>query len=665
MDCEGWLALLRRIERREIALVTRELSAPSPLAAEILNARPYAFLDDAPLEERRTQAVLARRWTDPASSDDLGALDAEAIATVHEEAWPHVRDADEMHEALTTLACVTEAEAAAHAGWTEWLETLARGARATRMQIAEHDALWLPVERLACFRAVYPDAVWSPRLSPPKGFDQDCAHEDAVVDVIRARMNGVGPRPVAAIARPLALPASAVATALVRLEREGYAMRGRFTPGAAEEEWCERHLLARIHRYTIRRLRREIEPVERGDYMRFLLHWQRLLPETRGMGRDALAATLEQLEGFEASASAWEEDILPARLADYSGIALDELSRSGKIAWARILARTGTTSGPVRATPIVLTPRRDLPVWLSLSAAPDIDALTPRARDVFASLARHGALFFDELVAELRSLPLEVEQALGELVASGLVNADSFAGLRALLAPAASRQRARRLATRHAGRYAQRGALIGGMDDAGRWALVRRPAPAHDENADRRATTATAHERGLVQTAPAPRPSQTQQKVAPELIEQVAMTLLGRYGVVCWQLLEREAAWLPNWRELLHVLHRLEARGQVRGGRFVAGLSGEQFALPEALALLREVRKRGNDGQTVCISAADPLNLTGTILIGDKVPAVGGNRLLLRDGAVVATLVASRFTFAPELDPAAREQARVQLARRS
>ena len=634
MDCEGWLALLRRIECREIALVARELSAPSPLAAEILNARPYAFLDDAPLEERRTQAVLARRWSDPASGDDLGALDAEAIAAVREEAWPHVRDADEMHEALTLLACVTEAEAAAHDGWAEWLAALARDARAARMQIAEHDALWLPVERLACFQAVYPHAAWSPRLAPPKGFDQDWAHEDAVVDVVRARMNGIGPQPVAAIARPLALPASAVATALVRLEREGYAMRGHFTPGTAEEQWCERHLLARIHRYTIRRLRREIEPVERGDYMRFLLHWQRLLPETRGIGRDALAATLEQLAGFEASASAWEDDILPARLRDYSGVALDELSRAGKIAWSRVLARAGTANGPVRATPIVLTPRRDLPVWLSLSAAPDIDVLTPRARDLFAALTRQGALFFDELVAELRSLPLEVEQALGELVASGLVNADSFAGLRALLAPAASRQRARRLASRHAGRYAQRGALIGGMDDAGRWALVRRPGPA-------------------------------QEQPAPGIVEQVAMTLLRRYGVLCWQLLEREAAWMPNWRELLHVLHRLEARGQVRGGRFVAGLSGEQFALPEALPLLRDIRKRANDGQTVCIGAADPLNLTGTILLGDRVPAIAGNRLLLRDGAVVATLVASRFTFAPELDPAAREHARVQLARRT
>ncbi|RKP45956.1 DEAD/DEAH box helicase [Trinickia fusca] len=645
MDCEGWLVLLRRIEDGTIRLVTRELSAPSPLAAEILNARPYAFLDDAPLEERRTQAVLARRWGEADAADDLGALDADAIASVREEAWPQARSVDEMHEALTTLGCMTEDEAAAHALWPEWLTTLAQSGRATRMQVAGHEALWLPVERLTCLRAIYPDCAFEPRLAPPKGFDEDWAQDDALVDLVRARLSGFGPLPVPAIARALALPASSLAIALVALEREGYAMRGHFTPGATQEEWCERHLLARIHRYTIRRLRREIEPVERADFVRFLMHWQRVVPETRGTGRDALAALLTQFEGYEAAAPAWEDEILPARLTDYSSLALDELCRSGKIVWARLVEGAHAAGAPVRATPIVLLPRRELAMWQTLTAPPSIDTLSPKARVVFEALARHGAMFFDELVGDVHLLPVELETALGELVATGLVNADSFAGLRALIKPAAVRQRARRTSTRMASRYAHRGAFIGGMDDAGRWALVRRSFARPEGDANVPAANASPG-------------------TPLDVLEHTALALLRRYGVIFWQLLEREATWLPRWRELLRVLQRLEARGQVRGGRFVNGLSGEQFALPEAVAMLRDIRKQPPTGQMVCICAADPLNLVGTLLPGDKVPALASNRIVLRDGLPVATLVAGQFHYGPELDPDAREQARLRLAHR-
>ncbi|MGN6232654.1 MAG: DEAD/DEAH box helicase [Trinickia sp.] len=661
MDCEGWLALLRRIEHGEVTLVTRELSAPSPLAAEILNARPYAFLDDAPLEERRTQAVLSRRWTDPEDASDLGALDADAIAAVRGEAWPQARNEDEMHEALIGLACIDESEARAEEGWLAWLDALAHSGRAARMQVAEDEALWLPVERMNCLRAVYPDAALAPRLAAPKGFDQPWTAEQALVDILRARLSGLGPETVSTLARGLALPASSVAAALVALEREGYAMRGRFTPGAAEDEWCERHLLARIHRYTIKRLRREIEPVERADFVRFLIEWQRLAPGARGMGRDALAATLEQLAGFEAAAAAWEEEVLPARLRDYTGSALDELCRSGKFVWARFAADGRSTGAPVRTTPIVLTPRRDLPAWHALTDQGDGDvdaaagALSPRARMLLDALSRHGALFFDELIGEAHALPLEVEAALGELVAAGLVNADSFAGLRALIAPNVSRQRGARAMTR---RGAHRGAFIGGMQDAGRWALLRRPVlpnPALPMAAQRQPRSQDDASRTLAvaRTLPA------------ETIEHVAMTLLRRYGVVFWQLLEREPAWLPRWRDLLHTFHRMEARGLIRGGRFVNGLSGEQFALPEALALLRDVRKRDRDGQFVCVCGADPLNIVGTILPGEKVPALVGNRIALRDGACVATLIAGKFDFEPQLTPAEKEAARLCLAHRN
>ena len=666
MDCEGWLALLRRIEQGEIELVTRELSAPSPLAAEILNARPYAFLDDAPLEERRTQAVLSRRWSNPEDASDLGALDADAIAAVREEAWPQARDIDEMHEALTSLACINETEARAHEGWPQWLDALARSGRATRMQIAQDEALWLPVERLTCLRAVYPDAAFAPRLEAPKGFDDEWPYEDALVDILRARLSGLGPEPVPTLARSLALPASSVAAALVKLESEGYAMRGRFTPGAAQDEWCERHLLARIHRYTIKRLRREIEPVERADFVRFLTEWQRVAPAARGMGRDALAAALEQLEGFEAAAGAWEEDILPARLRDYAGSSLDALCRTGKFVWARFPASGRGAGAPVRTTPIVLLPRRTLSIWHELAdrrlaQPPDSDTLSARAKVLFDALSHHGAMFFDELVGEARALPLEVEAALGELVAGGFVNADSFAGLRALIAPAVARHRGSRSAAR---RGSHRGAFIGGMEDAGRWALLRRRSlPERSESSERSEPSTLEQTDRPSERAWALRSSVY--ALPPEVGEHIALSLLRRYGVVFWQLLEREPAWLPRWRDLLHVFHRLEARGLVRGGRFVNGLSGEQFALPEALPLLRDIRKRAPDGQFVCVCAADPLNVVGTVLPGEKVPALVANRIALRDGVCVATLIAGQFAFAAQLSPADRDAARLCLAHRA
>ncbi|SDI59853.1 ATP-dependent helicase Lhr and Lhr-like helicase [Paraburkholderia steynii] len=644
MDTDAWLALLRRIESGKIALVSRDLPTPSPLAAEILTAKPYAFLDDAPIEERRTQAVLNRRYTSgPASADDLGALDADAIASVGEEAWPQARNTDEMHEALTGLACITEAEAQRNEGWPAWLAELAKTGHAARMQIAQHDALWLPAERLTCLRAIYPQAEVEPALRAPKGFDEAWTEDDALVDVVRARLTGFGPLPLASIARALALPASTVAQALTRLEAEGYVMRGRFTPGTTDEEWCERHLLARIHRYTVRRLRREIEPVERHDFMRFLFAWQRLTPDTRGEGRDALAAVLDQLEGFQAAASAWEEDILPARLKDYSITSLDELCRSGKIVWTRLTDRARGASGPVRSTPIVLLPRRALPVWTALLDTSKQPELSPKAQLVFDTLTQHGAMFFDELSGDVRLLRVELENALGELVAAGVVNSDSFAGLRALLKPVAKRNASYFPSRRPRGA----GALIGGMDDAGRWALLRRrPAAAVSEE-------------------PAPSPSRrSSPSFAPEVIEHVAMALLRRYGVVFWRLLEREAEWLPPWRDLLRVYQRLEARGQVRGGRFVNGLAGEQFALPEAIPLLREVRRHANDGGFVCVAGTDPLNLVGTLLPGDKVPAVAGNRVLYRDGVAVASLVAGEFNLPDDADGETKQLMRMRLARR-
>ncbi|TVT82624.1 DEAD/DEAH box helicase [Pseudomonas sp. H3(2019)] len=615
MDCDGWLALLRRMERGEVRLISRDLPAPSPLAAEILSARPYTFLDDAPLEERRTQAVLNRRWSDPQSTDDLGALDAEAIQSVRDEAWPQPTSADEMHEALMSLAAISDAEAQANPQWPHWLQTLEDGGRASRLQINAEQSLWLALERLTCLQAIYPHAVLLPPLQALPGFDESWDADEALVELIRARLGAFGPLPIHAIAQPLGLSTAQVTQALAQLEREGYVLRGRFSPAATQEEWCERHLLARIHRYTVKRLRREIEPVALQDFMRFLFDWQHLSPATQGQGSAVLPAIVSQFEGYPAAASAWDSDLLPARLKGYSSTWLDELCRSGKLVWTRLTMRNKATGVALRSTPIVLLPRAQVTLWSSLTEPPEVSELSPKTQKVHQALSQHGALFFDELLHEAHLLRSELEIALQELVGAGRVNADSFAGLRALITPVSKRQ------ARSSRRG--RGAFVGGMDDAGRWALLRR-----------QSTPPVVDNRGT--------PSET--------LEHIALTLLRRYGVVFWRLLEREADWLPSWRELLRTFHRLEARGEIRGGRFVSGLAGEQFALPEAIPLLREVRRRPHDGSLISVCGVDPLNLAGTLLPGHKVPALASNRLVYRDGLPAAAEIAGTQHYWLELD---------------
>lgn len=636
MDTDGWLDLLRRMESGAVQVVARDVTAPSPFAAEALNARPYAFLDDAPLEERRTQAVMARRYADADSQEDLGRLDASAIEAVREQAWPEVRNADEMHEALMGLGCVT-VEESERSGWEGWLQALARAQRATRIAVGQE--LWFAAERLPQADVLHPEATRMPAIAAPAEFAaQAWTREAAAAELVRSRMTGLGPTTVAAIAGSLALPPSDVEGALLALEGEGYVMRGRFTADAlvagADEEWCERHLLARIHRYTIGHLRREIEPVEPRDFMRFLFDWQRVSKAARVSGPEALAGVLAQLEGFEAPAGAWESELLPARVADYSISWLDDLCTAGRVTWARLRSPPPEAGGngraaPVRATPVVLLPRRQLAAWTQVATSRnDEDApLSSRAGRVADYLREHGASFFDELASGAHLLQTELEDALAELVARGRVHCDSFAGLRALLVPQSKRPSA------FGGRRGRRTALFG-IEDAGRWTLTRR-APLSD----------------------------ARQGFDPDAVEHIARTLLRRYGVVGWRLLEREAAWLPPWRELLRVYHRLEARGEIRGGRFIAGLAGEQFALPEAVAALRQVRKRAHDGALLGLSALDPLNLVGTVLPGGKVPRQLGGRVLYRDGLPVATLVAGKVEFLQPLSPEDERAARRALLR--
>ncbi|TCT26021.1 Lhr family ATP dependent helicase [Thermomonas haemolytica] len=625
MDVDGWLALLRALEQGRVQVTARDLTGPSPFASEVLGARPYAFLDDAPLEERRTRAVAARRFGLPEQADDLGRLDAGAIASAREDAWPQAAHADELHAALCDLGVLTADEAAA-CGWLPLLQALAAQGRATQVTTAA-GARWVAAERLPLLRALHPEAACAPPLALPPALARDWPREEALRELVRARLSALAVTDAQELAAGLALPVAEVELALLALEQEGYALRGHFAPDAGAEQWCERTLLARIHRHTVARLRREIEPVAVRDYVRFLCDWQHLSAATRVRGPEALAGVLSQLEGFEAPAQGWETELLPARVQDYTLDWLDALCGSGRIAWARLRAGGEAL---VRAAPLVLLPRPQLARWMRLAAAQPEPESPPssRAQRVEAALQAHGALFFEELRQASGLLEVELEDALGELVARGRVGCDSFAGLRALLQPA----------SRRAPRFARHGrrAALRGIADAGRWARVG-PALA-----------------GLQDLDP-------QQALSDR--EHVARVLLRRWGVVCWPLLAREAPWLPPWRELLRVYQRLEARGEIRGGRFLAGVAGPQFALPEAVAGLRAVRARAPDGALLVVSAADPLNLAGLLLPGEKVPRQPGARLLLRDGVVIATQVGGVFAPRESLAPDALEAARHALRR--
>jgi ATP-dependent Lhr-like helicase len=629
MDAEGWLALLRRMEAGEVQVTARDLPAPSPLAAEVLSARPYAFLDDAPLEERRTQTVQSRRYTDPESADDLGRLDADAIAAVREEAWPAPHHADEMHEALNGLGLLTEEEAARDPAWAPWLGELVRAGRATRLQSAgDGGGVWVAAERLSLLRLLHPSATLQPAIEAPAEYAQPAATRDeALRELLQSRLGGLGPVTTPQLVRQLQLPSNEIEAALLALQGEGLLLHGRFTPGAAEPEWCERHLLARIHRYTLKRLRREIEPVEPRDFTRFLFEWQHVSAAARVSGPEALSGVLTQLEGYEAPAALWEAELLPARVNDYASPWLDDLCTAGRVMWTRLRpaapeGRAGRAGSSLRATPILLLPRRSAALWTRLAPGPvDDEALGSRARRVADWLGEHGASFFDEIADGARLLGTELEDALSELVARGRVRCDSYAGLRALLVPASKRASTQ-------AHHRRRRAALSGIEDAGRWSLAR--------------------------------PASVPAGEAPpgDAVEQVARVLLRRYGVMCWHLIEREAAWLPPWRELVRCYRRLEARGEIRGGRFIAGLSGEQFALPEAIGLLRQVRRQAPGSELVCLSAADPANLLGSVLPGSRVPRVPGSRVLYQGGVPIAATVGGEIQLLAPLDAALERQAR-------
>ncbi len=626
MDARGLETMLQRIEAGTIRTLAVETPAPSPMSHEILGANPWAFLDDAPLEERRARAVSLRR-TDPELASGIGALDEAAIAEVRRQAWPEARDSDEVHDALLTLGLLPASRVG---GWAQHLAALAacgRVARAVLPGLALEDAPWVAAERARLVALLEPEVRFEPPFArlpdAPRLGGREDDEESAALAIVRGWMDSLGPTSASELAELLAWPPSRVAIALARLESQGSVLQGRFTARTSEEpEWCERGLLARIHRMTLGRLRREIEPVAATDFLRFLLAWQHVAEGTRLHGRDGVRAIIRQLQGLELPGPAWEQSVLPARVAGYDPAHLEELCLAGEVAWGRLAVTLGDAGeeetrgarrrrAPTRAAPLAFFLREEaasLLVPLPEGADPP-SSLSPVATDVLDALRRRGASFLGDLARTTGRLPTEVEDGLWELVAAGLVTGDGVAGLRTLLLPENKRRNSRArpgVALRAIG--GGRSSLRRSMP-TGRWSLLRDEldgcqAPAADDQ---------------------PRD------------EVIVRRLLDRWGVVVRELLQRERH-LPAWRRLLWALRRMEARGEVRGGRFVAGFVGEQFALPEAVESLRAIRRRPGNGEVLVLPAADPLNLAGILTPSDaRIAATSGQVLAIRDGVVVET----------------------------
>jgi ATP-dependent Lhr-like helicase len=612
MDIEGLEDVLDRVEAGEIKFHARDTTEPSPFSHEMINSKPYTYLDDAPLEERRARAVTLRRAL-PKSGRDLGILDPDAIEVVVAEAQPQPRDPEEVHDALLGLVALRPEFAP---DWQDWVEALVDQRRASIVETHDGERLWFAAENLPLIEVLYPGAAVKPEIRLPLELRHDADEDGSRAAIVRGHLEVVGPTTVSELMDRTALPEAAILSALARLEGEGgMAMRGRFRVTAEEEEWCDRRLLARIHRYTLDRLRSEIEPVSSQDLMRFLLRWQHVAQGTQLHGKRGLLEAIAQVQGIDIPVVAWERHILPARVSGYKGGWLDELCMSGDVAWARLAGRksdNGRAASASSATPITLARRADLP-WLAAGvrngSAPSAPS-TGAAAEIYELLSSRGALFYDDIVAATRRLPTDVERGVWDLVARGLATADGFQALRSLMATTKKRsfrrpQRARLFRT----------LAVSGVP-SGRWSLL----PITDLGG------------GWPEGSAAGEQSPEESKLTVEdLAEAWVEQLLFRYGVVFRDLVKLENFTVP-WREILRALRRMEAQGVVRGGRFVSGYYGEQYARPEAVESLRQARRNPKTGELVRVSAVDPLNLTGIITSTPRVPSVHTKTVVFRDG---------------------------------
>ena len=610
MDIEGVRGLLRGIEDGRIRCLAVDTPVPSQFSHEILNANPYAYLDDAPLEERRARAVEMRRILPESVLEEVGKLDPSAIEQVRQESWPDVRDADELHDVLHTLVALPVlANITRHAGmgalahpveqsstlWQPQFERLTRQRRVTVAAVGKR-SYWIAAERVKAFRAVFLDGVF---ITEPEEVAQTApSRDDALLATVTGWMGHIGPVTTSGLAGILGLPATDVEKALLRMEASGAILRGKFTdPIAPEIEWCDRRLLARIHRLTVATLRKQIEPVTAAAFMRWLLRWQHVAPGSQVQGERATLEVLRQLQGFEIPANAWERQVLARRIADYDPKWLDQLCLTGAVGWGRLSPHPATLEAsdgnsrrrviPTSVAPITFFVREEADWMQPHEAISDSQGLSPVAKQVLEYLRQRGASFFADIVRATGKLKAEIETGLWELVAGGLVTADGFDNLRSLIDP-------KRRAGQGSGRTSRP------RHSAGRWAIMHTDSGVERERA----------------------------------IEATSWMLLKRYGVVFRDLLVRENN-LPKWREMQLAFRRLEARGEIRGGRFVDGFLGEQFALPIAVESLRSTRKLPPSGEVVTISAADPLNLVGVVVPGERIPAISGRTVSYRDGVAL------------------------------
>jgi ATP-dependent helicase Lhr and Lhr-like helicase len=607
MDMEGLDRVLHGIADGRITCLAVDTPQPSQFSHEILNANPYAYLDDAPLEERRARAVEMRRMLPEALLGEIGRLDPAAIAEVCDDAWPDVRDAEELHDALLTMIAVPAGPITlgqssnrivaklqeALPVWNDFFIQLTQEHRATRARV-NSEIYWVAAERMRAFAQIFPSAAFE---SPLPDFESPASsREDALLSLVTGWIMHSGPVTESQLATLFAFPNSDIEKSLLRLESSGVILRGKFTnPAASESEWCERRLLARIHRLTLGQLRKQIQSVTPAQFMNWLLRWQHVAPSTQLLGERGTLEAIRQLQGFEAPANSWERQILKRRIADYDPTILDQLCLTGAVGWGRLSPHPATLESvsdakrrviPTSVAPITFFVREDSEWMIPRREAGEAEAtgLSADATAVLQFLRQRGASFFADIVRGSGKLKSEVEAALWELVAAGLLTADGFDNLRALIDP-------KRRSGQGTGRASRP------RHSAGRWSLLF-----SGEIQD--------HTRAL---------------------EAICWMLLRRYGIVFRELLTREPI-LPKWRELLITFRRLEDRGEIRGGRFVSGFLGEQFALSMAVESLRAMRNQQRTGELITVSAADPLNLVGIVVPGERVAVNSGRMIAFRDG---------------------------------
>ncbi|MDA1163227.1 MAG: DEAD/DEAH box helicase [Planctomycetota bacterium] len=714
LDIDGLVDVLRQVEAGEIEFIARDTREPSPFSYELLNSNPYAFLDGGELPERRARAVSTRRSLTVESVSDLGRLDPLAIDQVTSEATPLVRNADELHDVLLTRIVVPDDEME---DWRGWLEELVLQRRATSTTATGGVTIWTAAERIPAVLAMFPESKLVPEIQAPDGVRLVWNDVDGRVATMRGLLETSGPLTHEEAARRTGTKPNQACAALEALEGEGIVLRGRFratdqlagrvsnanyeqcdcvdnvgqcspngsadfsatvktTNAEPSPEWCHRRLLSRIHRLTMQGLRQQIQPVSPEVFLQFLTNHHGLTSKSRRAGVNGLFEVISLLQGYDLAAVCWERDLLPARVEGYRPALLDELCLSGEVAWRRLFPPkrdSESRAGVTRVVPVSIFLRGDQD-WLATASQPDEEPpLTGSAQAAVELLDSSGAMFAADLQQQLGLAGGTFQDVLGELITVGLLTADGFGGLRSLLA---ERGQAASSISRRRG-LARRRIASGSI---GRWSLWRHRSST-DQMSDGGGQEPALPTVALI-TAPL---------THNEVVEQWAWQLLRRWGVVFRDLLEREAG-TPRWWELLQVYRRLEARGEIRGGRFVAGVAGEQFALGDTVKKLRHLRDGTPDAgnkaisrtagirtgflnspdasaepaaeaepefdldhsgatsispsdEVVILSAADPLNLVGIITRHSRVPATAHNRIALLNGKPIAALLNGEVNF--------------------